>query len=179
MKTSHHWLVLPGVMGTVGGGVLLFIHTSDDEAWSSYWHYLLQLRTRGIIIQGKASKWTSSMKMLLAVVALLLLLSLGCLFFHCIILPTLILLLSVIFIHVAQIPFRLNDISHPSLELLCLGEASILTSVPEDLCGGCLCPRSLVGDGNNKGPACGGLESNFTETCRERGQQFLSVIGRS
>lgn len=163
MKTSHHWLVLPGVVGTVGGGVLLFIHASDDEAWSSYWHNLLQLRTRGIIIQGKAFNWTPSMKMLLAVLALLLL-GLVCLLFHCAIL-----LLSVIFIHVAQIPFRLNDISHPSLELLCLGETSILTSVPESLCGGGLCPRSLMGDGNNKGSACGGLESDFTETCRERG----------
>lgn len=146
------------------------LYTSNDEALGSKWPCLMSLRTCGIIIQGKAFKPTPDMNTLLAVLALLLL-GLDCLLFHCIIiLLTPILLLSIILVYMAQIPFRLNDISYPPLELLCLGEAPIFSSVPESFCGGSFCPRSLVGDGNDKGSACGGLESNFAEACRERGQ---------
>lgn len=80
--------------------------------------------------------------------------------------------LSMVTVHVTQIPPRFYDVSHSTLELLGLRKAEISLAVPEDLCsdvgvvaagGGGGGVAMIYGD--DKGAAGGGLESDFTERC--------------
>lgn len=64
-------------------------------------------------------------------------------------------------VDVTQIPPRLNNIPHSPLQLLRLGEPSILSSIPQDFCGCRLC---AVRDAHDERPAGGWLKGYFAES---------------
>lgn len=71
----------------------------------------------------------------------------------------------------SQIPPGLDNIPHPPLQLLGLGEAAIRLPIPQhlgrdgDLAALSGAARCLVVDGHDEGSARGGLQGDFAEGC--------------
>lgn len=80
-------------------------------------------------------------------------------------------------INMAEVPPRFDNIPHSPLELLGLGEATILSPVPEHLCRSGLGFWGLMCYRDDKCAPGRGLESNFAEDVGEGRQEFLSVLG--
>lgn len=80
-------------------------------------------------------------------------------------------------VDVSQVPPRLDDIPHPPLEFLGLGEPAVRLPVPEHGAHspGRLVPR-LVVDGHDEGAPRRGLQRHLAQGCGERGQELLGEL---
>lgn len=144
------------VDGTLAGQVNLKPHLREVECCSSFL----------VMSFKKFPNWKTSS---LAIFALLVFpwgrFSLHSLFLSLLRLGRLVLLslLRMLPIHMAKIPPRFNNIPHSPLKLLGLREATILSSIPENLCRSRLGFWGLMRYRDDKCAPCRGLKSNLAE----------------